>query len=59
MNRLQLPSREVLAAAQAEVASEDFRAAVEAQKARIRARRTPWQRLLGLLPFTITITWRT
>lgn len=38
-----------------ELRNEAFRAAVEAEKARLKARRTLWQKALDLLPFTITI----
>lgn len=45
---------EIQQQAQREIASEQFRAAVEAEKARIRTRQSLWSRLLAWLPFTIT-----
>lgn len=38
-----------------ELQDEAFRAAVDAEKVRIRTRRPLWQKALDLLPFTITI----
>lgn len=50
---------EIRRLAQAELLDEDIRARVEAEKARLRTQRTWTQRLLALLPFTITIHRRT
>lgn len=41
--------------AQQEFEQEAFRAAVEAEKVRLRARQSLWHRLTSWLPFTITI----
>lgn len=38
-----------------ELRNEAFRAAVEAEKLRLKTRRTLWQKALDLLPFTIVI----
>lgn len=38
-----------------ELRNEAFRAAVEAEKVRLKTHRTLWQKVLDLLPFTITI----
>ncbi len=38
-----------------ELRNEAFRAAVEAEKVRLKTHRTPWQKVLDLLPFTIVI----
>jgi hypothetical protein len=46
----------IRAQAQQEVDMERFLAAVEAEKARLRTRKTLGQRLAALLPFTVTIT---
>lgn len=37
-----------------ELAEEQQRAAIEAEKARLRNRKTVWQRIAAALPFTIT-----
>ncbi len=42
-----------------ELRNEAFRAAVEAEKARLKTHRTLWQKMLDLLPFTITIKRKT
>ena len=41
---------------QNELAEENFRAAVELEKARLRVHRSFWARVASLVPFTIT--WR-
>jgi len=38
-----------------ELQDEAFRAAVEAEKVRLKTHRTLWQKVLDLLPFTIII----
>jgi hypothetical protein len=49
-----------IAEAKAEIRAEMQRAAIESEKARLRAlpQTSFWQRLANLLPFTITFNWR-
>lgn len=50
-----MKTEDIVAAAKAEIREENRRAAIEAEKARLRARqgKSLWQRLLDKLPFTI------
>lgn len=48
-----IPS-EVIRAAREEVRQEQFRAAVETEKARLRTKKTLWRRVIDALPFVIT-----
>jgi hypothetical protein len=51
----------ILQQAQRELARESEREEIEAVKARLRRRLSLWDRLLSVLPFTITLTmhWKT
>lgn len=51
---LTTPEENITTIARREIAEERLRELVDAEKLRIRTRRSPWSRFLAWLPFTIT-----